>query len=116
MYNDYSSLEDTVTDAKAINQSLRNIALTRIGSLPGKPEFGSNILDVVFDPMDHIIEDAVISSLTHAIYKYEPRITIDEITVKEVPEYNRVTVSVTYEFTEKGVLNNATTNIAINKG
>ena len=38
MYKDYNSVELYNTDIKAINNSIRNILLTRRGSVPGNPE------------------------------------------------------------------------------
>ena len=41
MYKDLTTVELNVTEIKAINNSIRNILLTRRGSVPGKPRFST---------------------------------------------------------------------------
>ena len=47
-------------DEKAIHNSIKNILLTRIGSMPGKPTFGSRIMEIPFNQNDEV---------THALLK-----------------------------------------------
>lgn len=97
IYKDYNSLETIVTNELAINNSIRNIILTRINSLPGKPDFGSNVMYNLFELMsNNSTHDFVKKSIIEAIIKWEPRISIIDIVVKEVPEYNKIVIDITY--------------------
>jgi len=112
VYFDYKTPTTIDTNAVAINNAIRNILLTRIGSVPGKPEFGSNIMDLVFELMDgRFTKDLLMSSIIAAIIKWEPRITILDIVIKEIPEYNRVIADITYIYTRMS--QNVSTKVTI---
>jgi len=99
IYFDYNSPTEVVTNSNAIDNSIKNIILTRIGSLPGKPDFGSDVLDCVFELMGGNIGTEILkNSILRAIIKWEPRIHILDIRIKEIPEYNRVIATIEYEY------------------
>jgi len=102
IYYDYNSLTEVVTNENAINNSLKNILLTRIGSLPGKPTFGSHIPELLFDFEDSITEGLLINYIIDAILEWEPRITIKNVEIKSIPEYNRMIANITYEYKMMG--------------
>ena len=52
LYEDFVNPEETVFDENAISNALHNILNTRIGSMPGRPTFGSRIYEVPFEPND----------------------------------------------------------------
>ena len=52
LYEDFANPEETVFDENAISNALHNILNTRIGSMPGRPTFGSRIYEVPFEPND----------------------------------------------------------------
>lgn len=103
LYRDYINIEDSVSDVKAINNSIRNILFTRIGSVPGKPTFGSNLYKVVFNHLDHITENLIITFTKEALAKWEPRITVTDVTVQMVPELNKLIATIFYEYRDKGL-------------
>ncbi len=98
MYNDYLTVETSSHDVDAINQSIKNILLTRKGSLPGKPRFGSDLYKVIFEQMDHILISLTEDYIEEALSYLEQRIIIVKVEVKSIPEYNRLIASITYEF------------------
>jgi len=103
IYFDYRTPTEVDINEAAINNAIRNIILTRVGSVPGKPEFGSRVLDHVFDLMDgKSTEDLLKNVIIHALLKWEPRINILNIVVTQLPEYNRVIIDVYYEYVMKG--------------
>lgn len=103
LYNDYTTVEDTVTDVKAINNAIKNILFTRIGSVPGKPEFGSDLYKVLFNQMDHITHDQIEMYIKEALNIWEPRILVNSVDIEEVPEYNRLIATIYYEYRDKGL-------------
>jgi len=103
VYFDYHTPTDIDTNEDAINNSIRNIILTRIGSMPGKPDFGSRVIEQVFNLMDgKLTEDLLKNAVLQALLKWEPRINILDIVVTQLPEYNRVIIDVYYEFVMMG--------------
>lgn len=85
-------------DVEAINNSIKNILFTAIGSVPGRPEFGSNLNELVFLPMDASTISMVKRVITESLRKWETRIVIDSVVITKNPEYNRILADITYHF------------------
>lgn len=114
LYKDYFDPETVVYDADAINQAIENILLTRKGTVPGKPSFGSNIHRHLFSPLDHITVSLLKSDILEAIRDWEPRVLISDVNVDEVPEYNKIVVDLKYEYVDKGLIVEDTAVVAFN--
>jgi len=91
--------KEHLIDKEAIRNAIKNIFSTDRGTMPGKPQFGCNVRRFVFEPLDYVLTNDIKAQIISAISIYEPRIEITDVTIEEVPEYNRVNVSITYEFT-----------------
>lgn len=103
LYNDYRTVTVTATDAAAINNSIKNILLTRRGSVPGKPTFGSMLDDVLFNQLDHITKSLLEDQIREALTQWEQRIVVTNVLVQEVPEYNKLIATVDYRYRDKGL-------------
>lgn len=101
MYKDFNNLSNAVTDLQAIKNSIKNILLTPKGSLPGKPEFGSDLYKVLFSQMDHLTESMAKRFVKEALRKYEDRITIIGIEIKKVEEFNKLVIDLLFSYTDK---------------
>ena len=113
-YFDYNSPTDVVTNVNAINNAIRNILITRLGSLPGKPDFGSNVMNIVFELMDNTsTTDILKNSIIQALLKWEPRITVSDIVIKEIPEYNKLIADISYIYNIMGGNIDASTSILL---
>ena len=64
-------------DVNAVKQSLRNILLTNYYERPFKPDFGTPIGGLLFEPADELTLIAVEKSVEQAVIRYEPRVTVD---------------------------------------
>lgn len=106
IYNDYQTVSTTVTDVKAINNSIRNILLTPIGSLPGRPDFGSRINNLLFEQNDAAIKDLVDDYVIEALTKWEPRITITDIRTVNDPKYNTLYIYIYFYYVNNGIIVN----------
>lgn len=125
IYTDYSKLVYNserggaelvpITDVESINNSLKNIFTTKLGSVPGKPKFGSRIHSLVFSLMDIEIEIALRAIIKEEVLKFEPRINLTEISIKRIPEYNRVVINLTYNFIANSLKTTGSTAIAFNQ-
>jgi len=85
LYRGYSSVatdgvDTALFDISLIEQDLLNHFNTRIGERVGRPEFGSIIWDVLFDPSDARLESLVIRD-AQRIIGMEPRVELLDLTV-----------------------------------
>ena len=98
LYHDLKSPTLDSFDVNAINNAVKNIIRTPVGSVCGMPDFGSRLNEVLFEPIDHITIDLVKQLIQEAIYKFEDRIIIVSIDVQGIPEYNRLLCTIKYRF------------------
>ena len=98
MYKDLTSIELNNTDIKAINNSIRNILLTRRGSVPGKPRFGSDLHTLIFSQLDSLTESVAKSMIFACLTEFEDRINITNINLKSVEEFNKLVITVDYKY------------------
>ena len=112
LYSDFKSVGYFDEDVKAINNAIKNILLTNIGSLPGQPEFGSRLNELIFEPIDHITIKMLKQLIQEALYKWETRIQVLNIEIQEVPEYNKLIASIDYMFKDAEL--NKTGHVSLN--
>lgn len=70
----------------AIRRSLLNILLTVKGSRPFRRSFGSNLMALLFDPLDVVTAKRIRTQLMTDIVRHEPRIILDDVEV--IPDYS----------------------------
>ena len=66
----------TKTIEEQARHNLKNLLLTNLGERPHQPEFGSRLLEVVFEFKDDALIEQVINE---AVDKWLPYITIEEV-------------------------------------
>jgi len=88
--------QDNVSGETAIKNSVINILSTHIGSVPGHPEFGSNISKYLFQPLDPLTTEMIKAEVRYAIERWEIRVGIKDIIVKEDIDYNRLDIEIKY--------------------
>jgi phage baseplate assembly protein W len=79
-------------DESVIRSSLDMIVHTLFNERVMRPEFGSHIQRLVFDPSDDMLALAVRTEVEEAVSTWEPRIQLGQIEVD--PEEERVTVRI----------------------
>jgi phage baseplate assembly protein W len=106
----------TSYDVDAIKNSIRNVILTPLGTLPGNPNFGSRVHEMVFEGINVLTKSVIEDFVVEALNKYEPRVRVNEVDVSSVPEYNRMTISIKFQFIDKntGEVITTSTNISYN--
>ena len=98
MYKDLITIELANTEIKAINNSIRNILLTRRGSVPGNPRFGSDLYTLIFNQLDSLTESVAKSMIFACLTEFENRINIIDIDLKSVEEYNKLVITINYRY------------------
>ena len=83
-------------NATVIKQSMRNILQTREFERIGHPEIGSNLQDLLFDPMSAITEMRLRQSIRSTMGNLEPRATIKDIQVTSEEDRNRYRVKIVF--------------------
>lgn len=102
IYSDVNQYDTTdlnmLRDVDAIYQSIDNILLTSKGQRLFLPEFGTNIIEFVFDPMDVGTLFRMKVELIQAIQIWEPRIELNKQASSVVgsPDSHYVTVNLVF--------------------
>lgn len=84
------------TDANAINQSLRNLINTNFYERPFRPNVGSNIRALLFEPADPITISNLRNMIQQTIVNYEPRVLLDYVYVTDNLDRNAYSVKIQY--------------------
>jgi|TARA_B100000959_G_C14623207_1_gene477075 phage baseplate assembly protein W len=91
---DGSLFSRTKTLEEQAKHNLKSLLLTNLGERPGQPEFGSRLLEVVFEfKNDGLIEEVI----NEAVDQWLPYITISEIsTVVDSRDSHRLNVTIQF--------------------
>ena len=82
------------------SSNLKNLILTNRGERVGQPEFGTNITSILFEPITPDIGDRIEASISEAISKWLPYITIVNV-FTSTPETNPNMILIQIEFSIK---------------
>jgi len=87
---------DPVKDAISVKRGITNILLTSMFERLFQPELGSNLKDVLFEPIDEITTARIEREVRSAIDAWEKRAEVLHVFVDPDEEYNRYKISVTF--------------------
>ena len=90
-----------VKNDNAIKQAVKNLIMTSPGEKPFQPLVGSNISQLLFEPMDDFTGDAVKEEVINTINRFEPRVRLANVIVR--PDFDRNSFNVTVEYKIVGV-------------
>jgi len=79
---------------EAIRQSVKTLLTTRRGERPFNPDLGSPIYDYLFENASVVDEFIIRSEVIKMLGAYEPRIIVNEVKVKFIPENHSLSVFV----------------------
>ena len=85
-----------ITDIAAIQQSVKNLVLTNYYEIPFHPEIGSNVAGLLFENADPFTAEAIKTEIRAVLEKYEPRVRVGAIKVKDESEQNAYQVDITF--------------------
>jgi len=103
--NTYDILKDI--DVEALKTSIRNILMTRKGTRRMQPEFGANLEDKLFEPLDTTTARSIGEIINEQIEMWDPDIRIHGINI--VADEVRLRYNVTITFSTKTSSINTTT-------
>lgn len=92
-----------VYDIDAVFQSIVNILSTPMGTRFFLPEFGSALEDFLFEPLDDVTGLAILTEVTGAINRWDPRVLVDYGKSHVDPDYDNNRFNVTLLFRIDGL-------------
>jgi len=95
--NPFTKDTTKVTNAESIKQAVKNLVLTVPGERFFNPDFGSRVTDLLFEPMDPFLMDAIRIEIETSINNFEPRILLTLVEVTPNYDVNSISVSIEYE-------------------
>ena len=85
-----------VKNDNSIKQALKNLVLTVPGEVPFDNSIGSRVSELLFEPMDELISDALQDEIASTINKFEPRVSLINTII--VPNFETGKYSVTIKY------------------
>tara|TARA_A100001201_G_scaffold31321_1_gene33822 strand:+ start:724 stop:1143 length:420 start_codon:yes stop_codon:yes gene_type:complete len=85
-----------VRNDNSIKQALKNLVLTVPGEVPFDNSIGSRVNELLFEPMDELISDALQDEIAATINKFEPRVSLINTII--VPDYETGKYGVTVKY------------------
>jgi phage baseplate assembly protein W len=83
-----------LTDENAIIRSIKNIIFTRKGEKPFNPQFGSNILSLLFENFNKFTAATLESEIETTIQNFEPRVRTIRVSAQNNIDRNEVYVTI----------------------
>ena len=84
------------TNEAAVNRSIRNLILTNRGERLYQPDLGSDIRQMLFEPMIPTTSDLIRKFVQNTITNYEPRVKVLNIEVIAYENQNAYAITITY--------------------
>ena len=84
-------------DDRAINASLKNCIMVIVGEKPFQRNFGSQILDLLFDMVDDVTASELRVEIERTIKYNEPRVNLEGVIVEPRPDENEFRIEVKYK-------------------
>jgi phage baseplate assembly protein W len=98
-YKGFSSNETTnnfkLYDIDLVKQDIINHFYIRKGEKLENPDFGTIIWDMIFEPFTEDVKNQI-SKDVETVINYDPRITVDQVTVDSTEQGIRIQADVTY--------------------
>lgn len=83
-------------DEMAVINSVKNLILTNYYERPFRPELGSNVRRMLFEPMDSITSSLLEREIRQVVENFEPRVTVRDISVSPDFDNNSYKVGMTF--------------------
>lgn len=84
------------TGTAELDGAIRCILETRVGERVMRPEFGSRISDYMFEPITARTLGLVQEAAREAIQRWEPRITLEQVTARPAEEEGLILLEIGY--------------------
>jgi len=99
-----------ITNEVAIRRSLMNLILTKKGSKPFYPEYGSTVFSFLFEPSSAFTIHNIKESILNTVERFEPRVTLRNVDIKI--EDHGITMNLSYTINNTGTTSSLETTIS----
>jgi phage baseplate assembly protein W len=83
-----------VVDVNAVKRSVKNLVQTNFYERPFQPELGCGVREMLFENFTPITGIFLKRKIEEVLINYEPRITLEQITLDDDIDNNRLVVSI----------------------
>lgn len=87
----------TISDERAINNSIKNLILIRPNEVPFQRDIGSNVTALLFEFNDSATAEVIEEEIIRTIKFNEPRVILQEVRVDSNPETYNFVATVKYK-------------------
>jgi hypothetical protein len=94
----------------AIRRSLINLILTKKGSRPFYPEYGTTVFNFLFEPNSAFTVFNIKESISNTVKRFEPRVTLRNVDIKI--EDHGITMNLSYIINNTGSTSTLETTIS----
>ena len=97
-----------------VKSNIKNLLLTKRGERVMQPEFGSGLQEVLFEFNDDDLSQKIEETITTAISRYIPSVSIESIVVEStdaLKDSNQVNISLTFRVSGNQNVQNVTFNV-----
>ncbi len=84
------------TDIEAVKQSVKNLVLTNHYERPFHPEIGSNVTDILFEPMTPLTANLLTKQISEVITNFEPRARLVSVNANPRLDQNEYEVTINF--------------------
>lgn len=88
-------------DVNAVKQSLKNLLFTQYNERPFRPDIGSPLYRMLFEPMDPVTVESMKKAIELVITNFEPRVNLEKVEI--VPNYDTNEYELTIFYTVAGI-------------
>ena len=88
--NDVSKIEDV----DAVKRSVRNLIQTNFYERPFRPELGSGVRQMLFEPFMPLTKTFLKRKIEEVLANYEPRAKIEQVAIHDEPDKNRIKATI----------------------
>lgn len=85
-------------DLDVLLSSWNSILLTPVGTYPFDPDFGSRLLNFVFEPADSQTSSNIKNEIVSKLSRYDDRGSVEDVTVKYLPDRKGFTIDISVKF------------------
>ena len=86
-----------LTNARAINNSLKNLIMIVPTEVPFQRNVGSHVTSYLFDTIDDGTANLLRMEIRRCILYNEPRVHLEEVTVEAQPDQHQFVCTITYK-------------------
>ena len=91
---------NVLKDDNAIKNAVKNLLVTNANERPFQPFLGANLRGLLFEPADTLTKIALRENISNVLNNHEPRIIVQDIDIKDLPDENAYRILVKFKIKE----------------